>query len=73
MRPRLESILAHAFCVRRFLLSPDRAAELAGEDLANLVPVHEDFLVIALGSPDRGALLEEGVVFFAEGVKMTIY
>lgn len=50
---------------RRFLLSPDRAAELQQqldqEQLAELVPVHKDFLVIALGSPDRGALWKDGV------------
>eukprot|EP00435_Cladocopium_sp_Y103_P026939 s4183_g6.t1 len=47
---------------RRFLLSPNRAAELVqqlqGDELAKLVPVHEDFLVIALGSPDRGNPLD---------------
>lgn len=31
---------------------------LQGDELAKLVPVHEDFLVIALGSPDRGDSLE---------------
>lgn len=47
---------------RRFLLSPNRAAELLqqlqGDELAKLVPVHADFLVIALGSPDRGNPLD---------------
>ena len=37
---------------RRFLLAPHRASELAEQQ--ELVAVHEDFLVIALGSPSRG-------------------
>ncbi|CAE7437585.1 unnamed protein product [Symbiodinium natans] len=48
---------------RRFLLAPARAKQLreqfgSDQEFSQLVPVHEDFLVVALGLPERGNPLD---------------
>ncbi|CAE7291247.1 VWA8 [Symbiodinium sp. CCMP2456] len=48
---------------RRFLLAPERAKQLRAQfgshkEFSQLVPVHEDFLVVALGMPERGNPLD---------------